>query len=65
MKHCPFCSTELIVRDDVKLCPRHDIGDCYFDGYEQHQLEHHQFLSNQREPAFDIVELSLTDAEKH
>ena len=40
MKHCPSCSTELVARDDVQICPRNEIGDCYFDRYEQYQLEY-------------------------
>ena len=57
MKHCPSCSTELVARDDVQICPRNEIGDCYFDGYEQYQLEYHQFKNNQQDSTFDIVDI--------
>ncbi|GMM87254.1 hypothetical protein F2Z80_06195 [Vibrio fortis] len=37
MKYCPFCSTELIERHHVQVCPRNEIGECRFDGYEQYE----------------------------
>ena len=57
MKHCPSCSTELVARDDVQICPRNEIGDCYFDGYEQYQLEYHQLKNNQQDSTFDIADI--------
>ena len=57
MKHCPSCSTELVARYDVQICPRNEIGDCYFDGYEQYQLEYHQLKNNQQDSTFDIADI--------
>lgn len=57
MKHCPSCSTELVARDDVQICPRNEIGDCYFDGYEQYQLEYHQLKHSQQDSTFDIADI--------
>ena len=37
VKHCPCCSTELVIKDHIHVCPRNEIGDCYFDGYDQHE----------------------------
>ena len=37
IKHCPCCSTELVIKDHIHVCPRNEIGDCYFDGYDQHE----------------------------
>ncbi|MEZ8378855.1 hypothetical protein LTQ03_00035 [Vibrio splendidus] len=37
IRHCPCCSTELVIKDHIHVCPRNEIGDCYFDGYDQHE----------------------------
>ncbi|NOI86555.1 hypothetical protein [Vibrio sp. 99K-1] len=60
MKYCPCCSTELISRDEVHICPRNEIGDCYFDGYEQSQLEYHKLKDYPHDSAFELAEV-ITD----
>ena len=57
MKYCPCCSTELIERDHIHICPRNEIGDCYFDGYEQSHIEYHQLKDYPQDSAFDITEV--------
>ncbi|MEZ9059754.1 hypothetical protein [Vibrio pelagius] len=37
MKYCPFCSTELIEKHHAQVCPRNEIGECRFDGYEHYE----------------------------
>lgn len=31
---CPKCHTEMIVRSNVYIYPRNDIGDCTYDAFE-------------------------------
>lgn len=35
-KYCPICQTELIDRSHYLICPRNNIGECAYDGYEDH-----------------------------
>ncbi|MCQ1061227.1 hypothetical protein LRP52_46625 [Photobacterium sp. ZSDE20] len=33
-KYCPYCSTEMLEHCNVFVCPRNNIGECTYDGYE-------------------------------
>ncbi|WP_155400308.1 hypothetical protein [Vibrio campbellii] len=35
-KYCPVCQTEMIDRSNYFICPRNNIGECAYDGYEDH-----------------------------
>lgn len=36
MKVCPSCYSELVSRNGIEVCPRHEIGECRYDAYELH-----------------------------
>ena len=55
MKYCPCCSTELISRDDVHICPRNEIGE--MSSVEQSHIEYHQLKDYPQDSAFDIDEI--------
>ncbi|PSW18178.1 hypothetical protein C9I98_17510 [Photobacterium sanctipauli] len=38
-KYCPCCNTELFDRSNAYVCPRNEIGECIYDGYEAFRLE--------------------------
>lgn len=35
MKVCPSCYSEMISRSGFHVCPRNEIGDCRFNGYDR------------------------------
>ncbi|WP_082008435.1 hypothetical protein [Photobacterium gaetbulicola] len=37
-KYCPYCRTELLDHCNILVCPRNDIGECTYDGYEVYRL---------------------------
>ncbi|MGF1734084.1 hypothetical protein [Photobacterium satsumensis] len=37
-KYCPYCSTELLDHCNILVCPRNNIGECTYDGYEEYRL---------------------------
>lgn len=37
MRACPACHTEMTSRNGIHVCPRHEIGDCAFDAYLEHE----------------------------
>ncbi|GEM76745.1 hypothetical protein [Vibrio sagamiensis] len=39
-KYCPICHTEMIDRSNYFICPRNNIGECIYDGYEDKNLEY-------------------------
>lgn len=61
-KYCPNCRTELLNHCNIFVCPRNDIGECTYDGYEEYRLreephnirERHSHLPH--ENAFSLVD---------
>lgn len=39
MKVCPSCYSEMVSRSGIQVCPRHEIGDCRFNGYDSVKLD--------------------------
>ncbi|GEA60729.1 hypothetical protein VCO01S_19220 [Vibrio comitans NBRC 102076] len=35
MKVCPSCYSEMVSRSGIYVCPRNEIGDCRFNGYDK------------------------------
>lgn len=33
-RYCPNCGIEMIDKNHVSICPRNDIGECSYDGYQ-------------------------------
>ena len=33
-KYCTNCGIEMIDKNQVSICPRNDIGECSYDGYQ-------------------------------
>ena len=49
-KYCPICQTELIGRSQYSVCPRNSIGECAYDGYEEHHAHYcHEVGENTHE----------------
>lgn len=55
-KYCPICQTELIGRSQYSVCPRNSIGECAYDGYEEHQTH---CCHDQRNSAHDAEAVTL------
>ncbi len=55
-KYCPICQTELIGRSQYSVCPRNNIGECAYDGYEEH---HTHCCHDQRNSAHDAEAVTL------
>ena len=55
-KYCPICQTELIGRSQYSVCPRNNIGECAYDGYEEH---HAHRCNDQRNNAHDAKAVTL------
>ena len=58
-KYCPNCRTELIDHCNRFVCPRNEIGECTYDGYEVYRLyqETHNLMERHNH---SIHENSLT-----
>lgn len=61
-RFCPRCKTEMIERINVYVCPRHDIGDCTYDAFED--LDGHGESTRGSSSSGDLRSFNVTDSSK-